>query len=71
MSNEQIWYEANAYAGRLLLGMGIVCMVAAILLYLVPSLRADMVTYNVTYTGVLFIGLFVVVFFSWRYLQSL
>lgn len=71
LSDERIWYEANEYAGKLLLAMGLICMAAAILLYLIPGVRADMVVYNLTYSAVLLACLFSVVFLSLRYLQSL
>jgi len=69
MSNERIWYDANAYAGRALSILGSVYVAACVLLYFV--FRPNFVAYNIACAAVLFSGLFVAVLLCFRYLRSL
>jgi uncharacterized membrane protein len=69
LSNERIWYEANAYAGRLLLRAGIVLVVAAIALYFV--LRTNSIAYNIACTVVLLSTALIHLVLSLRHLRSL
>jgi uncharacterized membrane protein len=69
MSSEPIWYEANAYAGRMLLGLSIVYIAASILLYFV--FRENFVAYNIACAVVLLGGLLIVVVLSFRYARLL
>jgi uncharacterized membrane protein len=69
MSSEPIWYAANAYAGRMLLGLSIVYIAASILLYFV--FRTNFVVYNVACAAVLLVGLSIVVVLSFRYARRL
>lgn len=71
LKDERVWYAANAYVGRLLLGWGVTVMGAAILLYLVPGLRADLALYNGAVAGVVLGGLGLVVVLGLRHLQTL
>lgn len=53
LSDEKIWYEANAYAGRLLLWIGSIMLVLGLLLYLInaqgkPNLFSPEVTSTLT-----------------------
>jgi uncharacterized membrane protein len=69
LSSERIWYEANAYAGRLTLWLGIILTIAAISLYV--ALRANFIAYATTYTLVLLCGLVATLVLSFRHLRSL
>lgn len=69
MSSEAIWYEANAYAGRWLLWVGIVFVAAAIGLFFV--FRGDFVTYNITCAVVLLSLLAVCLIVCFRRLRTL
>ena len=69
MSSERIWYEANAYAGKLLLRTAIIFIAAAIVFYF--FLRPNFVAYNITCTVVLLSSLAVLLFLSFRHLRSL
>ena len=69
MSSEQIWYKANAYAGRIGLWTGIVLIAAAIMLYFV--LRTNFVAYNVAFAVVVSSALLIHLWLSFRHLRSL
>jgi hypothetical protein len=45
LADETIWYDANAYAGKLLLGWAAVDAAASILLYLAPAIRQNLSAY--------------------------
>ena len=69
LSDERIWYEANAYCGRLLLRLGIVYVIAA--LVLCPVFGEHFVAYNVTCAVIVMSGLLIVILLSFRRLRSL
>jgi len=69
LADDRIWYEANAYAGRLLLKLGIVFTVASIVLCFV--LGANFVLYNATCGFVMLGGLAITLFLALRHLRSL
>jgi uncharacterized membrane protein len=69
LSNERIWYEANAYAGRLTLGLGVAFALVSIVLYFL--LGANFIAYNLACASVLLVGFLVVAVLSFRYLRSL
>jgi uncharacterized membrane protein len=69
LGDERIWYEANAYAGRLLLRLGIALTLAAIGLYF--AIGANFVVYNVVFGLLTLSGLLIVTLLSFRYLRSL
>jgi len=71
LADEEVWYEANAYSGRLLLVVGTSWVVAAVGLRYVPGIGTDLVTYNAVYGLIVLIGLLLVVVLSLRHLQSL
>ena len=69
-SDPEIWYPANAYAGKWLLTWGVVMIVVAILLpWLLPNLNED--SYAALFTIIILGGLLVVVLICWRYLRKL
>jgi len=69
MGSERIWYDANAYAGQMLLRVAIVFVAAAIVLCLV--LRASFIAYNVACAVVLLSTLSIHVLLIFRHLRSL
>lgn len=71
LSNERVWYEANAYTGRLLLGLGIFEILAAISLYFVPGFCANPEAYMQLMTLLMVGGLGILLLLSFRYLSSL
>lgn len=48
LSSPDIWYPANAYAGKILLAQSVVIFVAALLLYFVPNMSEDGYTLSVS-----------------------
>lgn len=69
LSNEAIWYDANAYAGRWLLAVGTVGLVTAIALAFVPGIRAN--AYAWIFLIVFGIAMAAMVIASFRYLNRL
>jgi uncharacterized membrane protein len=69
LSDERVWYDANAYAGRLLLVSGAAQLIAVLALYFVPGLNKD--SYALSSAAVILISLFATFGLSWRYLQTL
>jgi uncharacterized membrane protein len=69
MSSERIWYEANAYAGRLAVRLGLGFLVAVVGLYFV--LRPNFVVYNLACTAALLGTIVVHLVLCFRYLRSL
>ncbi len=69
MSNERIWYEANAYAGRLAVRLGLGFIVAVVGLYFI--LRPKFGVYNLACTAVLLGAIAVQLVLCFRYLRSL
>ena len=69
LDNPDIWYPANAYAGRLLVWLGVAIILASLLLSLIPGISED--AYSLLVTGVLMLGLLVVVVLSLRYAKAL
>ena len=71
LADEKVWYEANAYSGRLLFIVGISWVVAAVGLRYVPTIGTDLAAYNTVYGLIVMIELLAVVALSFWYLQSL
>jgi uncharacterized membrane protein len=69
LSDERIWYDANAYAGRALFTLGASYAAACILLHF--ALRPNFVAYNIACTVVLLTGLSLALLFCFRHLRSL
>ena len=69
LENPSIWYPANAYSGRRLLGVGVAEIVAASALYFVPNI--DVALYGSLVGGVVLAGLIVGLAQSMRYLHKL
>jgi uncharacterized membrane protein len=64
-----IWYAANAYAGKHLLGVGVVTVLTAVGLYRVPGITLD--TYALACAGIILAALAVCVIQCFRYLAKL
>jgi len=71
LGDERIWYEANAYTGRLLLWLGTLGILATVALYFVPGFCANPEAYVQTMTLLTVGGLGVLLLLSFRYLSSL
>jgi uncharacterized membrane protein len=69
LSDERIWYDANAYAGRKLSFAGVVFIVAAVAFYFV--LRPNFAAYNTACTVALLSALTIDLWLCFRYLRSL
>ncbi|HQE94069.1 MAG TPA: SdpI family protein [Anaerolineae bacterium] len=71
LGDECIWYESNAYAGKWLLISGAIHTVVSLVLYFVPSYRANLLAYAIT-CGVIFALVFVAtITLSFRFLHTL
>jgi uncharacterized membrane protein len=71
LRDEGVWYAANAYMGRLLLVWGAAISVVSVLLYLSPTLRADLALYNEAAAAVMLGGLAVIIVLGLRTLRTL
>ena len=69
LNNSEVWYDVNAFVARRLFVIGILAIVAAVGLYLIPSLKID--TYAMGCLFIESIGFIVTAVQSIRHLQSL
>lgn len=69
VENPEIWYPANAYAGKWLLGCGVLTVAAAIAFYFIPDITVD--GYAWLCAAVILGGLAVAAWMSFRYLKTL
>lgn len=69
LRNRSVWYEANAYAGRWLIGLGIVIVVVAIVLAMLPGMNEK--GYAVAMMAVIIVGLGILVVACFRFLAQL
>ena len=69
LKDPHVWYEANAYAGKWLLWLGVVLMAVAVVLYWVPGVSPR--EYKTICTGVLMVGIVVNLIQSFRFLGAL
>jgi hypothetical protein len=69
LGNPDIWYNVNAYFGRLLAVTGIAVALLAVILYVAGGV--DVKDYATDCAVVLLIGLFASLGLSWRYMLSL
>ena len=70
LDNPEIWFPANAYAGKLLLVYGVaIILITPILPLVLPGLSTDALLWVLT--AVLLGGLFIVVLLSWLYLRKM
>jgi hypothetical protein len=69
IENPDIWYPANAYAGKWLLATGLCMVLAALVLALIPGITIDVYSYGILLVwGIVFTIALVA---SFRYLKSL
>jgi len=71
LADEEVWYDANAYSGRLLLVMGVIWAVATVVLRYVPGIGTDLDTYSAACGVILMAGVLVVVALSLWHLRAL
>ena len=64
-----LWYPVNAYAGRLLCGVGLMVTPIAVLLALVPGMRPE--TYVIIMSTILVVGTLLMAVLGWVYPQRL
>lgn len=69
VENPDIWYLANAYAGKWLLGCGVLTVVAAVAFYLIPDISVD--GYAWLCAAVMLGALAVMGWMSFHYLKTL
>ncbi len=69
LSSPDIWYPANAYAGKILLVQSAVIFVAALLLYVVPNMSED--GYTLSFSLVLLCSLMPAIGLMFGYLRRL
>jgi len=69
LNDRDVWYEANAYAGKGLLWLGVVLVSVAVVLYWVPGVSPR--EYKATCMGVVMVGILVNLIQSFRFLGTL
>ena len=69
LEDPEVWYSANRYAAKWMLGVGLIYTAVAAALYAAPGL--DLVRYALTCAAVLLTGLTVGIVQSFRYLRTL
>ena len=69
IENPDIWYPANAYAGKWLLGCGVMTVVAALGFYVIPGISLD--GYALLCAAVMLGAMALAVGMSFRYLSKL
>ena len=68
LADPRLWYDANAYAGRLLARAGVAVALGAIILYAVPGL--GLLAYTLAETAVLVVAVGAAMVLSLRYVAS-
>ena len=71
LSDERIWYEANAYCGRGMLRASLVNIAAIVLSLLVPGIRSNPGVFALGNALLMLVSVLVVSFASLRYLRTL
>ena len=71
LGDERVWYEANAYSGRLLCGLGVFLALASAALRFVPGIGTSLVTYSIVCSLLFTVGLLAVVGLSLRFVEEL
>jgi len=68
LENRDVWFAANAFAGRQLVWTGLATVTAAVVLYLLPINRVD--AYAIAVTAIMLVSLTVALIQSFRFLHS-
>jgi len=68
LADPDVWYAANAYAGKCLLGVGVITVLTAVGLHRVPGITLD--AYALACAGVVLSALMVCVIRSFRHLAK-
>ncbi|MBN2002265.1 MAG: SdpI family protein [Anaerolineae bacterium] len=71
LADEDVWYKANAYSGKLLFATGLSWVVIAVALRYVPGVGTDPALYNAVVGGFVLLGLVGLLSSSFAYLRSL
>ena len=71
LADERVWYEANAYSGRLLCGLGVILALGSTALRFVPRVGTSLVTYSIVCSLLFTVGLLAVVGLSLRFVEEL
>ena len=69
LTNPDLWYPVNEYAGRLLALVGVVGIPLAVIIALVPGMRPE--TYALAMCAIFVAGAMVATLLGWRYLRQL
>lgn len=69
MNNPDIWYSANAYAGKGIIVAGVALLTAALLLPLVPGM--NLALYAFLYSLLLVVSLGIAIWMSFMYVKKL
>jgi uncharacterized membrane protein len=69
LADPDVWYAANAYAGKHLLGVGVVTVLTSVSLHRVPGITLD--THALACAGIILTALAVCVIHCFRYLAKL
>ncbi len=68
LRNPDLWYDANAYSGRLLIVYGAVIVISAILAALIPDITVD--GYSMVMLVVTMLGISILLFLCWSFLRT-
>ena len=68
LRNPDLWYDANAYSGRLLIVYGAVIVISAILAALLPDITVD--GYSMVMLVVMMLGISILLFLCWNFLRT-
>lgn len=75
LSDEKIWYPANKYAGKVMVGTGIAISILALLTYILMDRNIippiDEVTLTILWCGILFVPIIIMLILSFAYLRKL
>ena len=69
LTDREIWYAANAYAGKYLLAVGVITVLMAVCLFRVPGITLD--AYALACAGIILAALAVCGVQCFRYLAKL
>jgi hypothetical protein len=68
VNNPDLWYPANAYAGKLLVGFGIVVIATSVVFALIPGINED--SYSIGITILITGGLLILGYLCWKFLRT-
>ncbi|GIK64185.1 MAG: hypothetical protein BroJett018_19790 [Chloroflexota bacterium] len=68
LRDPDLWYDANAYSGRLLLVYGAVIVITALLVALIPDITVD--GYSSVMLIVTLLGIVILLILCWNFLRT-